>query len=114
MNRSPAQMRAIRGNYAKKNQEKAPVAVTTEEVEKTVSYGTLAYQSAVPVEYLRAPEPEVANPVTQVWPSEYKPEPDPSPALPLVQRLLARGLQNMMGHEALEIAAWLLERERGR
>ena len=97
MSRSQAQIRAIRGTYAKKNhKEKAPVAVTTEEVE-----------------YLRAPEPEVANPVTQVWPSEYKPEPDPSPALPLVQRLLARGLQNMMGHEALDLAAWLLERERG-
>ena len=92
MNRSPAQMRAIRGAYAKKNhKEKAPVAVTTEEVEKTVSYGTLAY--------LGAPKPE--------------PEPEPSPALPLVQRLLARGLQSMMGHEALEIAAWLLESERG-
>ena len=100
MNRSPAQMRAIRGNYSKKNhQEKAPVAVTTEEVEKTVSYGTLAYQSAVPVAYLGAPKPE--------------PEPELSRGLPLVQRLLARGLQNMMGHEALEIAAWLLESERG-
>lgn len=92
MNRPPAQIRAIRGTYAKKNhKEKAPVAVTTEEVGKTVSYGTLAY--------LSAPKPE--------------PEPELSRDLPLVQRLLARGLQNMMSHEALEIAAWLLERDHG-